>query len=110
MKSYKEFSEEAYQLDEARFRWRNPFGGGPKKGPKKGPKDTPDGDGGNGRRRGGGPVPVPGGIPGANMLKDLVGGAANLAKDVIGKALKTDEGGEKKSSASGGLKAVEKHT
>ena len=111
MKSYKEFSEEAYQLDEARFRWRNPFGGGPKKGPKKGPKDTPDGGGGKGKKGGGGgPVaPFLGGAAG-NLAGNLAGNIANFAKDMLGKALKTDEGDEKKSAASSGLKAVEKHT
>jgi hypothetical protein len=106
MKSYKEFSEEYYQLDE-KFRLRNPFGG--RKPKIKGgdaldvPKDkkkTPIRDFAGA---------VAGGL-GWGTAAEIGSNLVGTAKDLVGKALKTDEGGEKKSAASGGLKAVEKHT
>ena len=105
MKSYKEFSEEYYQLDEVRGllkrrpRIRKPKGGDVPDAPGK--KKTPLRDFAGA---------VAGGLgwgTAAQIGSNLVG----KAKDLVGKGLKTDEGGsEKKSAASGGLKAVEKHT
>ena len=99
MKSFKEFSEEAYQLNE-------------------GPRKLPSLGGGRKRGRGGG-----GGVPNligpaASGTAALAGGAANLIKGGAGLAANIlkgilngdkDEGGEKISKSSP-LKSVEKHT
>jgi hypothetical protein len=106
MKSYKEFSEEYYQLDE-KFRLRNPFGG--RKPKIKGgdaldvPKDkkkTPIRDFAGA---------VAGGL-GWGTAAEIGSNLVGTAKDLVGKALKTDEPENSKISKSERLKSVEKHT
>ena len=109
MKSYKEFSEEYSQLDEL----RNPFKRRPRiRKPKGGDAlDPPKGKKGNPITDfAGGAIKGLGWGGAAALGQGITSGIINTAKDLVGKGLKTDEGGEKKSAASGGLKAVEKHT
>ena len=103
MKSYKEFSEEAHQLNEGPRRVPS-LGGGRKRGPRGG---------------GGGPNIIGPAAQGAaaiaghaanlgiNALKGAGGLAANVLKSILNGD--NDEGGEKVSKSSP-LKSVEKHT